>query len=74
MKSDPILATAFAHANGGDQGQFVNAMARELFVLCKGQHGFEMQSYEISKALDRDGEAFIIGLAEFIALRKKDIS
>lgn len=74
MKSDPILATAFANADGGQQGQMLNAIARELFVLCRGQAGFESQVYYMCKELDKDGEAFILELARFIELRREEIN
>lgn len=69
-----ILAKAFACADGGEQAEMLNTMARELFVSCRGQQGFDHQSYYIAKELNKDGEALILGLAAYVELRRKEIS
>jgi hypothetical protein len=68
-----VLAKAFSCADAHEQAEMLNTMARELFVACRGQAGFEMQSCYLSKELNKDGEALILGLAAFIELRRKEI-
>lgn len=79
--SDPILAKAFACANSIEQAGMIDAMARELFVVCGGRFsrhsmlaGYEPQCCEISRELKKDGIQFIKDLHEFILLREKDMT
>ena len=79
--SDPILAKAFACADATEQAGMIDAMARELFVVCGGRFarhsplaGYEPQCCEISRKLTKDGIQFIKDLAAFIELREKDMS
>jgi len=73
MKNDPILSAAFAGSDERDQAGFINELARELFVVCKGRNGFEQQICGLSKHLDADGISFIEQLMGFIELRRKPI-
>lgn len=78
--TDPILAKAFAVADATEQAGLIDAIARELFVVCGGRFsrhsalaGYEPQCCEISRKLTKDGIKFIKDLSEFIELREKDM-
>jgi hypothetical protein len=76
--TDPILAKAFAVADATEQAGLIDAMARELFVVCGGRFarhsalaGYEPQCCEISRKLTKDGVQFIKDLHAFIELREE---
>lgn len=73
MKSDKILARAFATATDEEQAGMINHLARELFVSCRGRYGFTTQCCALSAYLDKDGLALIKELHGFVELREEEI-
>lgn len=68
-----LLSKAFAHSTDEEQANVLNELARELYVICKGQAGFEWQLCGVSKKLSKDGISMIKMLHEFILLREKEM-
>lgn len=72
--SDSVLAKAFSVANAQEQAEMLNAMARELYVSCRGKTNWEMQLCFLSDKLNADGIALINALHEYVKLRKEPIA
>jgi hypothetical protein len=68
-----ILGKMFANADDHEQGDLLNTMARELYVSCKKQGGWDYQLCYLSKHLNADGEKMIEELAAYIRIRKEEI-
>lgn len=73
-KQDPILSMAFACAESRDQAALLNGFARELYLQCKGQNGFEQQICSFTRFLDNDAKKMIEYMAAYIELRTKEIT
>lgn len=75
-----LLSMAFACSNDRDQAEFINEIARELFVRCGGRNvkgtinGYEAQCCNISRYLNKDGVQLVKDLHAFIELREKEMS
>ena len=74
LPSDSILAKAFSIANANEQAAMLNAMARELYIGCRGKSNFEMQLCFMSDHLNADGIALINSLHDYVKLRKEPIA
>lgn len=74
-----VLAKALSVSDADEQAEFINTLARELWVVCGGKFGrdgrggFEQQICFLSDRLDKAGIHLIKELAEFIRLREEEM-
>lgn len=63
------LGKELAHGDDDEQSCFLNALAAELKVGCRSKT--DTQVCYISDKLDKNGQDFVLSLAEFVELRRK---
>ena len=73
MSEDPIMVRAFVESCDHEQAAFINRIGRLLYMRCGSDFKNENQLCYIADKLNKDGEAFIKALSEFIVLKHKDI-
>lgn len=69
---DSIYVKAFVEACDHDQAAFLNEVGRCLHLVCKTNSAHENQLCWMADKLDKDGQAFVKALAEFVDLKNKE--
>lgn len=66
-----VLGKELAHSDDNTQASFLNSLADELGIACRTNENLQTQLCYLSDRLNKNGSQFVLGLAEYINLRRR---